>query len=1058
MSTLSLGKRSFLSKIGIRKLTTTEAAEIAENEYKNVLLPLAQKLRNDLLATPNASTTALDKLMTDAANEARSGKYDKAVGTLGSKAVKKAYALAKVTAQGASKKQQSEALFKVKYAERKQKVEEAIQILRTMPGTGDVQEVLRQSKVRGEGFVATSPPEYEKAFNALVKPEDKLKEALKASKETLKAANAFPAVKSAIQTFDAQYLLLEALAPEEELREIKAAQVAAMALITTGKKNKTDTESANDCAHGMAEITSTIKARIKVLNKAKDDYEKQSAKITEHLEALQDCATERTLAPYADRLKRAATLVAQHRYDQAAELVKSDAADLKQKLDVWPAARSRWNSLGRMRQNIKSACEAMAECPAAEELHQECSDELARLRALAEDEREDSYEAAAQGLEALQELVNSIRTDVLEPYGKLGKLREKADQKVQAAARLVQNQLTEVQNRIKLGGGPENAEFGEFNKVLAESLADWQRTLTTAIQPDDLTADAKVTELQEIGRNLEAAASDLDTYTSLADSATLKADKAEFDKVRVQVDQAMNGLSELGGDMVNNLLVQVRTFYAETERSKDYKTATTTLRDEILRNALRMKRSITEDRERALGEANTAFTNASNAIDALKNTVGDSKYKAVFKGLHDELEELKGMVTSPNLDTVKDSLKEIQAFVERLAVLRTNLTGKGPAHLNFQKVEAAIAAVADTLDNSTLKKWRNNQFLTLSEKYAQAAKDARSKPPEQGLPLLNTLKTEIATTITAAETAASWFETFEADRKIVKKSLDKLAGADEYVKSLKEKLKGMEKEYKAAQNTTKEGEIVSQLSALKIEVNVAVSKPAVRQEKETEIRLANAQKLQDEATFKGLMEIFKQGLYKEARAVGKDKTALKNLEARMKGAQKVADSGDFKTATQQLDSAKALAEQIKANPRGFAATARGNLKAMRKVWVDAVGGFSRSLDNVYKAIEKDSTDTGEVPGPTLTLANQVITDLKSMFNPLVFDKAVNILQDKKVKTPQRRAAREDALRTVREYMKIIQTDPMIIKLSVGTPYKPPIASSGLYQALVNLDLNIRRCI
>ena len=726
MSTLSIGKRRFLSKIGIRKLSTTEAAEIDKDHYDKVLLPLAQKLKNDLLATPNADVTALEGLMTKAANEASNGKYDKAVATLEAKAVKKAYALAKVTAQGASKKQQTEALYRVKYGERKQKLEDAINVLRTMPGTGDVQEELRNNKTAGERLAATSPPDYEKAFNALGKVEDKLKDALKASKESLKAANAIPEVKAALQTFETHFQELETLAPDEELQEIKAAQVAVLALISSGKKkNKTDKEAAADCANGLDQVTNQVLKRITELKKSQESYTRNAKDITKKLKSLEDCSTVLTRAPYEDRLKRAATLIAQRRFDQAAELVKADVADLQKKLDTWPAARQAWEEQRPVRAKIMTALKELAECPATEEMHEECSAELERLRSMAKDEREDSYDIARQGVEDLKLLIEGLKADVLVPYGKLSKVRKAADKKVQEAYDEVEAALKEVQQRIQMGGGPDNADFGDFNQRLADAFAEWQTTSRTALQADDLNTDEKVAELKKIGQELDAAASDLDTYTRYADEATTKAEKTEYDKVRAQVDQALKGISELGGETINTLLIEVQGLYKKTDADKKYSAATTRLRDQVLGQIQRLKNTFGPDLERYAGEARQAQTEASQAVKTLQNKLGDSKYKGLFKSLQEELSDLTLMIESTNLDTVKGAKKEIAAFKQRLATLAQNLTGKDPAAKNFQKIEAEISTITDTLDNANLKKWRAAQFDAVGW---------RQVPPSRGAP------------------------------------------------------------------------------------------------------------------------------------------------------------------------------------------------------------------------------------------------------------------------------------------------------------------------------------
>jgi hypothetical protein len=338
----------------------------------------------------------------------------------------------------------------------------------------------------------------------------------------------------------------------------------------------------------------------------------------------------------------------------------------------------------------------------------------------------------------------------------------------------------------------------------------------------------------------------------------------------------------------------------------------------------------------------------------------------------------------------------------------------------------------------------------------------RQKPPKQALAELQKFRTKLEDAVQVAADRESELKTLENRAKALLKKVDALTEAPRLQKDLTKRLN-------AAAKPAENGEAGANVEMNAIEI---ILEDALHPNKKAGLEQGVATKELDaeraEAAYKGKLELFKKGPEQEAQnalkkaakdAEGpvKDEVnvgAYEQIGAAVHQAEKMAKAKDFDQANAQIEEATRLAREFAKNPLGEQATSRHNLPKVKAAWHKAVSEFNRQIAQLKRNIAdawSPPLPMGKKKGIALQLSevNKKLNAVGRSFDVTMFDKVIDVLANKGVALPERRHAKESGLRYLRNYRKIMKSDPVIKHL------KNEVFGTNVAAALKFLDTKLR---
>jgi len=137
-------------------------------------------------------------------------------------------------------------------------------------------------------------------------------------------------------------------------------------------------------------------------------------------------------------------------------------------------------------------------------------------------------------------------------------------------------------------------------------------------------------------------------------------------------------------------------------------------------------------------------------------------------------------------------------------------------------------------------------------------------------------------------------------------------------------------------------------------------------------------------------------------------------------------------------------EFLQKYPDGMDVAARNKLPKVRDRWKQAVGDLKAGLDELVEAIHKLGPE--DLPAPAGKAVADTIASVKNLFDPVLFDAAVDAMNSKKRPKQELSAIREQALRAVHRAQAVFETDQRMVDLS-RNPFKP-----GINRLIANASL------
>lgn len=472
------------------------------------------------------------------------------------------------------------------------------------------------------------------------------------------------------------------------------------------------------------------------------------------------------------------------------------------------------------------------------------------------------------------------------------------------------------------------------------------------------------------------------------------------------------------------------------------------------------------------------------------------KFKSLFAEFKTRAADLKALVQAGD----PELLEEVRAEYNRLRdemITIDKYHGDYAPSTTLEAVEKEVDKLSGRLgEKNRVMERMPDSYKMLKANLDRAIAQAQGELPAKGLELLQPLGVEIENAALKAEQLETRYQQFKAQKKTVEgewSDLRKLTKTwlTDRVKAYEEKIKTLLAD--AETTAGLEGELENafqKLDAITSELNriKTSSEPRVALQEEDAKAAQEQLRVRDMAMqFQKALETYeKQTLptvRKKLQSVrGADFDQLDSLEKVGKRARtpvepylKMLSSsplkqwtaetapllpkaiGEFAAARQMLDDATRTANRLAGNPQGTNVDVSGDLKKVNDNWGRRAQEFAAALGELASAIDTAAADheEGEAKTNAIAIAKRV-AKVKDHFAPAAFATSIQQLTNTEANDKDKLAAREEALRVVRQYTNDILKDPLFVKLNdPKNPFKNINTITSMVRvALKKLELEV----
>lgn len=496
--------------------------------------------------------------------------------------------------------------------------------------------------------------------------------------------------------------------------------------------------------------------------------------------------------------------------------------------------------------------------------------------------------------------------------------------------------------------------------------------------------------------------------------------------------------------------------------------------------------------EEKVKKAKAIVADNKKALDRLESDNRDFKqYVAELKARADDLQAL---IDDGDPYLYKLATEESAELVKRMKAISPEF--RQPGAKTFDDVEKKWTAMSNELGKGDLiKKRLPDTYAQLYARLQAAVVKARASDPDEGLKSLEALAGEITQAAAKAATEDTVFKNFEGEKKLVE------ARWSEITKLTKTWITDRTKSYEArfktllADATTtagQEGKIndaIKKLGDLKAELDTIANSPNPREALQAEDAKATRQQQlvvdmarQFEASLEAYEEKTIPDLRKALKGVkGADLDQLDSLEKAGEHAMRVVQPylnilsklphkqltansapmpdkalADFAQAQKMLADAARTARHLAANPEGTNVKFSGDLTRVATEWAKYANVYAAGIKEMTSTIKEEVKSEGADIKKLATKVTGQLTKATTRFDAVAFAGPLKVLSNEKAKAEAKLAAREEALRTLREYKQDILTDPLLVRINdPKNPFKNVNRETGMLRAtLKKLELEV----
>jgi hypothetical protein len=522
------------------------------------------------------------------------------------------------------------------------------------------------------------------------------------------------------------------------------------------------------------------------------------------------------------------------------------------------------------------------------------------------------------------------------------------------------------------------------------------------------------------------------------------------------------------------------------------------LKDNLI-NALQVKRAKAYEQAQKIAKAG-----AETELKLKKLKTTHKNFKAYHKQLETQLNDVKAMLGSGDpemLAVAERSLNEIQ-----LRASEIDPKDGGDEAVRYSAVENKWKELSHLVGDGNLKNRLPNTYSRLKSELDEAISKAKKSSPKDGLAILEKLDKPLRDAVAEAKKnddeqqrykqrksnfQDSWVQAKKDTRTRFTEKTDSVESWIEErlaeAEGLRHTENGLPKAYEL-------------LAKLEKAVNDIVNSDDPRDAlQKLDASLAQEQRLMRDMAreFKNELGVFKDKLIPETKEVVKQrekdglirKADMEDTIKMVDGLTKVADSAskivkpyllnldtvgkgkqkapnidkvreDFKTARKILDEGRRTAGRLAGQTMTTNVNIIEDLKKVEKNWADQVKLFSASirsavssLEAAVKELEKDGTLTDGIRA-NAEQAVKIIDRVEGHFSMSAFNKPFAVMSAGKNSSKEdKKAAREDALRVMRQYRTDVLNHPVLTKL---TKKENPFEQAKLTAAMGYLRAALKR--
>ncbi len=992
----------------------------------------AQKYRGKLFAKNRPPHTKfhkpLEDLLTEAKNLAASGNHSNAVKKL--EYAKKLYEACEKKVVEAKKLDLGRAQYEPVYKVVLQRAKDGLDELKDLPGAQGAHDGIKDKITKAENEAKAG--QYQAAYDLLKGIDKDIKNGHKSAQSFHdKAGN--KAYQSALKLAEQEYKTLANLidvCDPGKLAKYRFTLDGSLKALEPSKTKVIDDKKITNMITVLEEATKKMQKDIQKFEEKKksaiDLYNELNQSIGKELGGWMPLEE---FTPWNTRLLASRTLIGAGQYDFAIEefeQLKKDTKDLHKK---YAAKAKQWDDLLVEYKKHKPIIDeglkhtffmAIQSAASSIETHREVSelrlkqthdfDEVCKLFRQTLDEKIPTVKKGLEQFERLKDAIEDLKKTHNEEVGKVN---------------------TEIEKLRGQGGDTEafqkrlEDEKDAFSKACSGLLGKEAKDITTA-------KDNTVKALQKIATDIGGVLNDPAALDNSKKSATAKKLQAEGQKLESEVKGLIKEVSYDDTDKANVYTEDLKN--AGSNYDQTHIDNLTKIKNKIQTALENFKR----DSDKLKQQSKTAAEEVESIIKRLESGTSvlgrgsHKEYNPYFVSLKDEIQDALAMCDSRILDVAKAGKQKLDDLKKQVEDLQKENESSDPNAKNYAAVDKVLKDVEKLLKDKNLIACREVQAKVLAHRFKESLKtQVYSLSPEGALapdgPLME-FKKEVEEAIQEARNRMDKRKKLKEDGEKLLNKLKGLAG----LRSDSAFRKQLEGQINSAMNPGENKEEIAeknmenyakQLQQAEDPQNIEILEQTANQ------RLFEAEKqkaaweskkaIYDTTTKKDLKEA-----YDNANKKTVDTDRYNKVVLAYKDAVKHAKKKNYFMANQSLEEAVSEATRFIASPQGATFTARNRLPQIYKGWQQAVSAFLGNVTKVKKAITEAAESDGFDTKKTIT----ILDGATRMFDARRFDQTVGDITDPNSDTKKLRAAKERGLQYLRQYRKLLDTDPVLAHL------------------------------
>lgn len=658
----------------------------------------------------------------------------------------------------------------------------------------------------------------------------------------------------------------------------------------------------------------------------------------------------------------------------------------------------------------------------------------------------------------------------IEAFKDFSSERQEADGVVQLRLKRAGSEIDELERAIRQAGADPAPVLGPLKKELADLTTEWKRRLDSAASPEALNTAQMEDAINLLGQAVRSAnyGPNID---EVAQGQRDAAGRAAFDKAAGAIERdSLVQLDELDTALAERLRREIGTLAADAKRESD-PTQPWAARINALQDvATRATQGVDEARNRCeqlnrelAGKAEAVALTLTAAREELKSKGWwaslASRYQPMFDFMHEELEGLRQLLSTPNASAAEGNkllLQDLKTRADKLVLLAKANKGLDGRETRVENAAGRL----ESLRKEGLKKALPETDEALGTQLAEIKRDLNGMEPD----IVNQVLEEFDQAVRAATTELNAVKQRQQKLKDLEANLRPRIGtlkqsgeAVTYYDTLLERIGAA---VKKGGTTGELPSAIVDLEAIGNEVTQAESDPkaALARQKTVNDEKHAGDRLKRE--YEGRLATVKDKLLERAKKAvgdaGGDKGQIDELERMIKMAMNAAKGGDHERAVQTLVRTENRVAEIEKNPAGTALGDRHALDKHLQTFASQMQTFRDELDAFVEAA------VAEVPESARETVRKPLVDAvakaKTQLNPRVFDPYVPDIGNDKLDKAKRREQRDQALQRLRELRIFISSHPTLAKLALN-PIRPLTGPLRLIDTSLNrLDAHLRSAI